>query len=332
MAITKAQVIQELQDAHLLFSDGARKIFALLLKVQNMAESEVGSIVGELSAVVNDAGQAQAAATTYQQTPYRTPHPNDGVLKDGHTTQPSVFISQMNSQETIDAGKSMRLASALDSAKSIFKDALRASGLPDDIADKVDNVSLEDINKLRNKNGQVPFGEAQSPALNAEPQLSQETPGNAVTAPLMPTEEVKADEKDVLFGCFIGPHSVFAQYLSGDAMFSARGELKVGFHPEGEQIPIKRYSQDARWIDEPNLRHWPTGFYTDRDSKMMQLLVNTDQAAFLVGSLPSEVSPVDIFVYGSKQGYRSVQSFEASELHLLHAKLVDALAALAKKK
>lgn len=338
MAITKAQVVQELQETHQLFSDGARRIFALLMKVQNMAENEVGQLKDELAGVLGASAASQAAAAASaaaaaasQQQPLILPpqlgQPFNGVLdKEGKTTQPSVFIPQMNTQDVIDAAKAQRTQDALASAKSIFKEALVARGLPADLLDKVDNISLEDLNLHRARNGQAPYGEAQ-----AAPQLPTEVAQAAAPAQ-MPTEDVKVDEKEMMLACFVGAGSVFAQYLDAETMFHGKGVFKPGFHPEGAKDPIKRYSQDARWLDEATLRHWPTGFYTDRDSKMLQLLVNTDQAAFLVGALPSEVSPVDIFIYGSKQGYRPVQSFEASELRLLHAKLDDTFDALTKKK
>lgn len=341
MAITKQEVVQELKEAHQQFSDAARRIFALMMKVQNMAQSELGQIAGDLSSVVvTDAGQAALAAaassanaaTASATLPLVMP-PQLGTLdREGKTTQPEIFIPQMNTQDAIDAGKNERLAMALNSAKSVFKEALAARGLPAELADKVDAVSIEDINRHRAATGLPAFGAAEAGVV-IDSSRAPVMPSEATAAqPLMPTEEPKIDEKEMMLACFIGVGSAFAQYLNADAMFHGKGDIKPGFHPEGAKDPIKRYSQDARWLDEATLRHWPTGFYTDRDSKMMQLLVNTDQAAFLVGALPSEVSPVDIFIYGSKQGYRPVQAFEASELRLLHAKLDDTFAALTKKK
>jgi hypothetical protein len=133
-----------------------------------------------------------------------------------------------------------------------------------------------------------------------------------------------------VLSAFIGIGSIFVEYLSTDVIFNGAGQIAPKF--EGPDGPLKRHKEDAIWVPEPILRGWPTSFYLNRDTKVMQFLVNTDQAAFVVDGLPSEVAPVYVLVYGAKGGWRRIQTFSLSEQKLLHAKLEDALRAIVKKK
>jgi hypothetical protein len=197
---------------------------------------------------------------------------------------------------------------ALGSAKIILKEALLQAGMPDHLLSIVDQVKSEDLEKVRQAADQGASNEL------------------VIVKPTQPAPQKEVENNQALLACFIGPGSLFTHYLSEEAVFKGKGELKPGV------ANMKRHTNDARWIDENSLRHWPTGFYTDRDTKMMQFLVNTDQAAILVDSLPSEHSPVHVRVYGANEGFKPIQSFEASELRLLHAKFNDALEAIVKKK
>ncbi len=357
MSITRDEVIDELKGAHLLLTNGARKVLALLMKVQNLPEGTVlhkaldatdnavayatdGGVSATQAAVASSANTAANAKTMELYTPHelaasrvlaarigeRVPDPEDlsllrkaTVATTGHAPHPysvattgallqeqkAVFTPQVSIVEVDEAPAPMSVQAALDNAKSVFKQALKDRGLPEQLATLADRVTLEDL---------------------AEHQ--------AKAAVILPTEEVAKPvvEKPALLARFIGPNSVFSAHLHADVMFHATGVLKPGFQPEDAPEPLKKYGEDARWMDETSLRHWPTGFYTDRSSKITQFLVNTDQAAFLVNALPTPTSPVEVYVYGGKQGYRMIQDFELSELHLLHAKLSDKLEELVKKK
>jgi hypothetical protein len=307
MAITKNEVVEELKAAHQLFSDATRRVFALMMKVQNMTEGELAGIKSDLESAVGlavgvtDNGVAAstvavAAATSAASAAAASTQPLV-------TPQKTAFIPQMTTQATIQAG--------LDNAKGVLRDVLVKGGLGH-LTDIVDKVTPEDLHRV------------------TAAQVSAQQLGTAKPAPTVvaPTPVVDAPVRDLVkeaaLGAFVGVGSIFAEHLNDTAIFHGRGTL-------GINVGLKRYLEDALWIEEATLREWPSGFYENRDTKARQLMINTDQMAVVVDGLPSEMAQVSVLEYGSKAGFKLIQDFSTSELSLIHAKLSIAFQALAKK-
>jgi hypothetical protein len=341
MAVTKEDILKELRDVHVQFNEATRKLLAITLKAQNLSERQVIKIdlppnmtapedviefVKRAGIEINYQGHPQlpgVAASKAQ--PTVKPHPNDGVLVDGKTTQPrihvpsanptdsfrgglagtipdQVFLPQMNTQEAIDAARQRpSVQEALSAAKDVFRHMAQQAGMPAGVLENIDKVSVEDIEARR--------------TAAAQPRMPQ----------ALPAQDDEAQSAQDVLSSFIGRGSIFMEVLHPDVLFGARGEVKP------DDVSIKRHGDDAKRIEEVSLRLWPTGFYTDHNSKAMQFLVNTDQMAVLVEALPSESSPVSVFVYGSKSGWRDLLSFQTSEHKLIYAKLDDALQQVKKK-
>jgi hypothetical protein len=334
MAITKEEVLNELKALHQVYSDASRRVLALTMKVQNMPDAafhgqatelavKIGqgelSITGDKVTITSPHTEIAAAASAMaaqasQQMPLRTPHPNDGVLdREGKTTQPRIaHVWQLNTQDTIDAARAETSAgNALASAKSLLKTAMRNAGHPETAIELVDQVGIEHLAaKAPNQQADYVVPEAD------RPHLPTEVPS---------AEQVAAEVSQGILSAFIGKGSIFMEHLDSTMMFGARGDIK----PDG--ATIKRYGDDARWIGSASLRLWPTSFYLDKDSKQLQFLVNTDQCAVLLTSLPSEVSPVLVFFHGMSEGWKDIAAYSTSEQKLIHAKVHDALSALKKK-
>jgi hypothetical protein len=349
MAITKEEALSELKALHQVYSDASRRVLALTMRMQHMPDSAfaertllqvklpedlpAGQAVelamkvgqGELAVTADKitlssphteiaAAASAMAAQVSQQTPLRTPHPHDGVLdRDGKTTQPQVaHVWQLNTQETIDAARAQTpVSTALDSAKSLLKTAMRNAGHPDSVIDMVDKVGVEHL--------------AEKAASQQADYLVPREDRIQLPTEVQTAEQVAAEVEQGILSAFIGKGSVFMEHLDASMLFNARGDIK----PDGETI--KRYGNDARWINEANLRLWPTGFYLDKDTKQLQFLVNTDQCAVLLTSLPSEVSPVLVFFYGLNDGWKEIAQYSVGEQKLIHAKVQDALSGLKKK-
>jgi hypothetical protein len=309
--MNQQEIAQELRRVAALARDLQNAIFQLATQINRPEAAAVSA----------------ASAAASQQTPLvsgretkpgqhivqLTPPPRDGVLdRSGATTQPNprelnaqLQAAALVPQEVIAAVKTSAENTVVHPTAVQQEEAQDALGSAKII---LDQVKSEDLEKVRQAADQGASNEL------------------VIVKPTQPAPQKEVENNQALLACFIGPGSLFTHYLSEEAVFKGKGELKPGV------ANMKRHTNDARWIDENSLRHWPTGFYTDRDTKMMQFLVNTDQAAILVDSLPSEHSPVHVRVYGANEGFKPIQSFEASELRLLHAKFNDALEAIVKKK
>lgn len=278
-------------------------------------------LIGEIEAFLNPGQATLAAALTSAENAQGSAatalasHPAVVAAEAASQSQAapaqsdrSIFIPQLNTQETIDAARrtvgqgtlsSPTVTEAFDQAKDVLRGIMLQQGLPDNVIKMVDRVKPEDLRKHKGPTEQVDG----------------------------PTE---AEQESNVLSAFIGVGSIFSDYLSSDVIFHGKGQIAPKF--EGPDGPIKRYKEDAKWLAEHTLREWPTGFYLNRDTKVSQFLVNTDQAAFLVDGLPSEVAPVEVYVYGSNDGWRKIQDFMLSEQKLFHAKLEDALNFIVKKK
>jgi hypothetical protein len=276
--------------------------------------AEIEAFLNPGQALVSSAAASAASARTTAATALNQ-HPAVLAAEAASQSQAapaqsseSVFIPQLNTQETIDAarraaGKSPlaapAVADALDQAKDVLRGIMVQNGIPDNVIKLVDRVKPEDLHKHKG-------------------------PTEAVDGP------TEAEQESNVLSAFVGVGSIFVEKLSPEVIFNGRGLIAPKF--VGAAGPIKRYKEDAKWLAEHTLREWPTGFYLNRDTKVSQFLVNTDQAAFLVDGLPSEVAPVEVYVYGSNDGWRKIQDFMLSEQKLFHAKLEDALNVIVKKK
>jgi hypothetical protein len=357
MAITKEEALSELKALHQVYSDASRRVLALTMRMQHMPDSAFtertllqvklpedlpASQASELAlkmgqgevtitgdkVLINSphteiaAAASAMAAQASQQMPMRTPHPHDGVLdRDGKTTQPQVaHVWQLNTFEPIDEARAQTpVSTALDSAKSLLKTAMRNAGHPDSVIDMVDKVGVEHL-AAKAANQEADYVVPREDRV----QLPTEV-GYIKIAPAADAAQAEAEIEQGILSAFIGKGSVFMEHLDASMMFNARGDIK----PDGETI--KRYGNDARWINEANLCLWPTGFYLDKDTKQLQFLVNTDQCAVLLTSLPSEVSPVLVFFYGLNDGWKEIAQYSVSEQKLIHAKVQDTLSGLKKK-
>jgi hypothetical protein len=320
MAITKQEVLDELKSLMEASGTANRRLLALTMRVQNMPDAAFHGQATELAVKMGQGEMVVDADRITLNAPEvnilaTAPHPNDGVLdRDGKTTQPSIFIPQMNTQETIDAARRAtgnQIAETLASAKSLLKTAMRNAGHTEAAIDLVDQVGIEHL-------------ATKAPDQQADYVVPAED--RTFQSPVeVSAEQVEAEVAQGILSAFIGKGSIFMESLDHSMMFGARGTIK----PDGDTI--KRYGNDARWTSEANLRLWPTSFYLDKDSKQLQFLVNSDQCAVLLTALPSEVSPVLVYFYGTTDGWKDIAAFLPSEQKLIHAKVEDVLSGLKKK-
>jgi hypothetical protein len=295
MAITKNEVVEELKAAHQIFTEATRRVFALMMKVQNMAETEIGSVVQDMESVlgVQTVAAAAAASSAASAAISATQGPAAAAGVVPAAKAPTAFVPQLNTQATIQAG--------LDNAKGVLRDVLIKGGMGH-LTDLVDKVSPEDLHRVTS-------------AQVAAQQLGTAKPAPTAVAPTPVVEAPARDlAKEAALGAYVGVGSIFAEWLNDATIFHGRGPL-------GVNVGLKRYLEDALWIEESTLREWPSGFYENRDTKARQLLVNTDQLAVVVDGLPSEMAQVSVLEYGSKAGFKPIQDFTTDELSLIHAKL-----------
>jgi hypothetical protein len=190
-------------------------------------------------------------------------------------------------EEKQKASQAPSMASALETAKTVLKDALRAAG-QSQLVDMVDHVSEDDLKRVH--------------AVAEQP-----TPVDGPT-PAVPAATAHEQERDrASLAAFIGPQSIFVGNLNGDTIQGGMGRLGKGI------AALARWQEDAYWIDETRLKNWPSGFYQNRDSKVTQLLINTERAAILVDGLPSHNARVFVMRYGMKVGFESVEALPMLE-------------------
>lgn len=351
MAITKEELFKELSGAHQQFTEATRRVFALMMKVQNMPEfpkPTVAEQLGERAAqftpqelasaqALAERTRASTAATTASTTAVEglalsTRNMNDAATAAAASAQAAAasatmaletrFIPQMNTQESIDQARAEALKTpivqaALDNAKLVLRDLMAGAGLPADLLGLVDKVTVADLEK-----GGVP--NVQSAMARA---MGQQTAAKAPQPTEVDLEQAQTEQKErnTALSALIGVGSIFADNLSPNVIFHGRGVIEPKYTED-----LKRYKQDALWTDEKTLRGYPTGFYLNKDTMVMQFMMNTDQFAIVVDGLPNENAPVHVLTYGANGGFKPVQDFMPSEQRLIHAKLDMAFSALKK--
>jgi hypothetical protein len=264
----------------------------------------------------------QAVSAAIAQARVAAPHPNDGVLVDGHTTQPKVaHVWQLSHAAPETPAPKSPIEAALASAQSLLKQAMTNAGLPEATIALIDQVTVDHLSKKAPTVSGADF---------VVPEADRKIEQPTEAAPTQPTEaQAEAEVAQGILSAFIGRGSIFMDHLHSSMLFGACGELQAGYElPDGK--PLKRFENDAYWTEERNLRKWPVGFYLDRDTKQLQFLVNTDQFALLLTALPSEVSPVKVIFYGM-DGWKDIGDYSLNEQKLIHAKTSDTLVGLKKK-
>lgn len=340
MAITKAQVLDEMKALHQLFNDGQRRLFALLMQVQNMPEAQARTVTHVDLGLMSSAEAAGAvsqiahASVTHPAGLPQNQHPQD---RSGHTPSQATaaaaaasaeaanasshqvlverpaneqFSPQFNTQDIVNTTLEQRfgkiggplnngipqgeevVGQVLENAKDLLRQVMKDANLPDNVLGMIDRVGVSDLVKRQ-----------QAPQTPAGPTEVVEEP-----SPLM---------------TLVGTGSVFCQHLSGEVIRYGIGEIKPKFIEE-----VKKYAQDALRTEISTLKGYPTGFYTNTDTKAMQFFVKTDQFLAVVDGLPSEVAPLHIHFLGGDTAFQLAQNLLPSEQKLIHAKLDAELAAM----
>jgi hypothetical protein len=351
MAITKEELFKELSAAHQQFTEATRRVFMLMMQVQNMPDFDAAlEFVRQHKAGLTQLppmGSASAqAAPGLSFNPTSHPHDRSGHT-DGVGVQPTAaaaaaaassaaatklfetqaivapaetitnltgqkpaeaHVWQLNTAETVNAGAAEQVpqgnevvAGALADAKGVVTQLLKDKGLPAEVIAMVEQVSVQDL---------LNRGKVVTP-----PQL-----------PAGPTEVVDAVQEPSPLQLLVGMGSVFCEYLHPDVIRGGQGEIQPKCNDD-----IKRYSQDAMITEIKTLIGYPTGFYTNSQSKAMQFFVKTDQFLAVVDGLPSEVAPLYIHFLGDPTGWTHAQNLGPSELRLIHSKLDFVLGGVKKK-
>lgn len=132
-------------------------------------------------------------------------------------------------------------------------------------------------------------------------------------------ERTKAEE---LRRHFRGSGSILARYLSPDIIANGKGAFKPG------RAGLKEYQEDASQIQPEKLVSWPLGFYRNKSTSHMQLMVPTPQAIVIVEGLPSDSGRVTFHFRNAKvpNGWESVPLEQLSVTQLMQfASLVEAV-------
>lgn len=112
-----------------------------------------------------------------------------------------------------------------------------------------------------------------------------------------------ANASDYL-GHFIGSGSVFAKYFSPEVYVLGRGFVKPGYGGFGE------YEEDVLHIAPQHLRayDYPSGFYTDEATKLLQFYMGNAKMQVTVSNLPN--AEIDVWVsfapFNDRQHIRSL--------------------------
>ena len=165
------------------------------------------------------------------------------------------------------------------------------------------------------------FGEQVKERLAHEPHPGQQ-PRSLVSAANKPTPVNRtpaggpgsgpATSEDYL-GHFIGSGSVFAKYFSPEVYRLGRGFAKPGYGGFGE------YEQDALRVAPAQLREfdWPSGFYLDQETRLLQFYMGNAKLQVLVTNLPNE--HIDVWVSFAPFTERThVRNLNTQSMHLAY--------------
>jgi hypothetical protein len=279
-------IIDTLTAVNQHITSAQRELLQLTLRLQHVAEGEQN-----VAALAQTTENLQAVTQAVQETTQRWTMPPADTPDIPRVQQLQAGADWQARRFTGDEGKpaatAPSMAGALETAKNVLKDALRAAG-QSQLVDMVDDVSEDDLKRVH--------------AVAEQP-----TPvdGPTPAVPVVTTHEKERERASL--ASFIGPQSVFVGYLNGDTIQGGKGRLGKG------TAALARWQEDAYWIDEARLKNWPSGFYQNRDSKVTQLLINTERAAILVDGLPSQNARVFVMRYGAKAGFESMETLPLLE-------------------
>jgi hypothetical protein len=272
-------IIDTLTAVNQHLTSAQRELLQLTLRLQNVAEDQLN-----LAAVEQTAGNLQATAQAVQETAQRwtMPSAENPVVPGVHRIHVGADYQarRFTGDEVNPAAAAPSMSDALQTAKTVLKDALRAAG-QSQLVDMVDHVSEADLKRVQSV-------------------AEQPTPADGPT-PVTSTESHEAKRDRESLAAFAGPGSIFVTHLNADTVQGGRGQLGKGI------AGLSRWQEDARWIDETRLKGWPSGFYQNRDTKATQLLINTARAAILVDGLPNPGAQVFVLRYDMKAGFEPAE-------------------------
>ncbi|SAK59160.1 hypothetical protein AWB81_01801 [Caballeronia arationis] len=274
------EIIDTLTAVNQHLTSAQRALLQLTLRLQHVSEDQLNLAAAQ---------------------PSQAPQPDAGDRPSDVMAQPVDLVvpgaAQVNigsdwKVDRFDAGEDKHkaplapsMADALETAKTVLKDALRAAG-QSQLVDMVDHVSEADLKRV-------------------QAATEQPTPADGPTPATTPAQAHEQERERESLKAFIGPESIFVSYLNSGAVTGGRGGLGRNSRS------LKRWQEDAFWIEESRLKSWPSGFYQNRDTKATQLLINTERAAVLVDGLPDANAKVYVLRYGAQVGFEPVEMLPA---------------------
>jgi hypothetical protein len=277
-------IIDTLTAVNQHLTSAQRELLQLTLRLQHVAEEQLS-----LAAVEKTAENLQATAQAVQETTQRwtMPPADDPVVPGVQRFQVGADYrtQRFNGDGVKPTSAAPSMSDALETAKTVLKQALDAAG-QSHLVDMVDHVSEADLKRVQAVTEQPTLADGPTPA----------------TTPAQAHEQERERES---LKAFIGPESIFVSYLNSSAVTGGRGGLGRNSRS------LKRWQEDAFWIEESRLKSWPSGFYQNRDTKATQLMINTERAAVLVDGLPDANAKVYVLRYGAQVGFEPVEMLPA---------------------
>jgi hypothetical protein len=306
------EIIDSLTKANQHVTSAQRELLQLTLKLQREAQG-----IKEAPYLATPGEAAEAIQTASAAVQKVIQDAAESVAVAPAAVHPEIFIPQMQVVDpeqmraarhlsvvepvapNREADSKLSASEALATAKSVLKDVLKGSG-QEHLISLVDNVQECDLMRVRNAPGaSQPTAAA---AMSDGNRLEHTTPADGPTLADTETHEQRMERESM--ATFIGNDSIFVRYLNSATIDGGQGSVGKYFSN------LKRWQEDAFWVDEKRLITWPSGFYQNRDTKAQQLLINTERAAVLVDGLPSAMSKVYVLRYGAEVGFEPVQMLE----------------------
>jgi hypothetical protein len=258
-----------------------RALLQLTLRLQHVAEDQLNLAAQPPQAPPQDADVRPLEVTA---EPEKLVVPGVARFNVGSDWKVERFNDE---EEKHKAPHAPSMADALETAKTVLKDALRAAG-QSQLVDMVDHVSEADLKRV-------------------QAATEQPTPADGPTPALPPAQAHEQERERASLNAFIGPQSIFVGNLNSETVQGGKGRLGKGV------AGLIRWQEDAVWIEESRLKSWPSGFYQNRDTKATQLLINTERAAILIDGLPNPNAQVFVMRYGMKIGFEPVAALPMLE-------------------
>jgi hypothetical protein len=309
------EIIDSLTKANQHVTSAQRELLQLTLKLQREAQG-----IKEAPYLATPTEAAEAIQTASAAVQKVIQDAAESVAAAPAAAHPEIFIPQMQvvDPEQMRAARHLSVvepvapnregdsklsaSEALATAKSVLKDVLKGTG-QEHLISLVDNVKESDLIRVRNASGaSQPTAATAAAAMSDGNRLEHTTSADGPTLADTETHEQRMERESM--ATFIGNDSIFVRYLNSATIDGGQGSVGKYFSN------LKRWQEDAFWVDEKRLITWPSGFYQNRDTKAQQLLINTDRAAVLVDGLPSAMSKVYVLRYGAEVGFEPVQMLE----------------------